>query len=57
MMHSPLQRYPEFCRKLLYEGASPEFLEATSEWEKAYGKVGSTGSRTLMSASGSQEDM
>ena len=42
MMHSPLQRYPEFCRKLLYEGASPEFLEATSEWEKAYGKVGST---------------
>ena len=37
-----LQRYPEFCRKLLYEEASPEFLEATNEWEKAYGKVQST---------------
>ena len=39
--HAPcaMQRYPEFCRKLLYEEASPEFLEATSEWEKAYGKV------------------
>lgn len=36
------QRYPEFCRKLLYEEASPEFLEATNEWEKAYGKVQST---------------
>ena len=34
-----LQRYPEFARKLLYEGSSPEFLDATSEWEKAYGKV------------------
>ena len=33
------QRYPEFCRKLLYEDATPEFLEATAEWEKAYGKV------------------
>ena len=50
-MHSLLQRYPEFCRKLLYEGASPEFLEATSEWEKAYGKVSSTDARTLMPGS------
>ncbi|CAL5220850.1 g2934 [Coccomyxa viridis] len=37
---SDILRYPEFCRKLLYEEASPEFLEATNEWEKAYGKVG-----------------
>lgn len=34
-----LQRYPEFARKLLYEETSPEFLEATDEWQKAYGKV------------------
>ena len=56
-MHSLLQRYPEFCRKLLYEGASPEFLEATSEWEKAYGKVSSTDARTWMPGSARQEDM
>ena len=42
------QRYPEFCRKLLYEDATPEFLEATAEWEKAYGKVRSAFQMIIM---------
>lgn len=34
-----LQTYPEFCRQLLYESGSPDFIEATAEWERVYGKV------------------
>lgn len=34
-----LQAYPEFCRQLLYESGNTEYLEATAEWERAYGKV------------------
>lgn len=34
-----LQSYPEFARQLLYESNMPEFVEATAEWERAYGKA------------------
>ncbi len=34
-----MQTYPEFCRQLLYESANPDFIEATAEWERVYGKV------------------
>ncbi|BDA47511.1 probable photosystem I assembly factor PSA3, chloroplastic [Coccomyxa sp. Obi] len=35
-----IMAYPEFARQLLYESNLPEFVEATAEWERAYGKVG-----------------